>query len=334
MACPAPARLAAAASGADVLATEHAALCTECASSIAAQRDLAAHARATLRPPAPLSDARRRALAAEVMAHADSDDMVGASAADVPSVRRNILIAVGALAAAALVLVVIEQRGPRAFAPTIELAAFEPTQPITEHQTAALDPAPADERRPAELVSRGADFVREQRDWADVITLRSGELAIDARNREPVTVIAGDTRVRIAKARVTVVARNSVIVTTHVFAGSAELTRGSHRQVLSTGEIWTPPSQPAEPTSPTASLDAFRTGWKALHAERYADAIAAFDRATDPVVLEDATFWAAIACERAGKPDEAARRLRSFIERFPASPRLDTARAALARVRP
>ncbi len=327
MACPAPARLAAAASGADAAGIAHAADCPHCATNIAEQRDLVAHARAALPPPAPLSDARRRALAAEVMAHADA-------ASPAVDARPRILVAVGALAVAALALVVIEPHGPRDTAPELDVASIEPTQPITEQQTAALDPAPADERRPAELVSRGADFVREQRDWADVITLRSGELAIDARDREPVTVIAGDTSVRIAKARVTVVARNNVIVTTHVFAGSAELTRGSRRQILSTGEIWTPPRQPAEPTSPTASLDAFRTGWKALHAERYADAIAAFDRATDPVVLEDATFWAAIACERAGKPDEAARRLRSFIERFPASPRLDTARAALARVRP
>lgn len=327
MACPAPARLAAAASGDDAGVLAHAAACAHCATSIAEQRDLVAQARAALPAPAPLTDARRRALAAEVMAHADA----------VPppvDARPRILVAVGALAIAALALIIIQQRGPRATAPAIDIASLEPTQPMTDEQTAVLDPAPADERRPAELAARGADFVREQRDWADVITLRSGELSVDARDREPVTVVAGDTRVRIARARVTVVARNSVIVTAHVFAGSAEITRGTQRHLIATGEIWTPPPPPPEPTSPTASLDAFRRGWKALHAERYADAIAAFDRATDPVVLEDATFWAAIACERAGNPGDAAKRLRAFIERFPASPRLDAARTALARVRP
>jgi TolA-binding protein len=61
---------------------------------------------------------------------------------------------------------------------------------------------------------------------------------------------------------------------------------------------------------------------------------AAFDRANDPVVVEEAMFWAAIASERAGNLDEAARRLRTFVERFPSSPWLEAARAAIARVAP
>jgi hypothetical protein len=40
MACPAPARLAAAASGEDAFATAHAADCTRCATTIAEQREL------------------------------------------------------------------------------------------------------------------------------------------------------------------------------------------------------------------------------------------------------------------------------------------------------
>ena len=53
---------------------------------------------------------------------------------------------------------------------------------------------------------------------------------------------------------------------------------------------------------------------------------------TDPVVAEDAAFWAAIATERAGDSDGAATRLRTFLDRFPASPRAEAARAALERV--
>lgn len=73
---------------------------------------------------------------------------------------------------------------------------------------------------------------------------------------------------------------------------------------------------------------AFRRGWEALRAQRYADAIAAFDKATDPVVAEDAAFWSAIAAQRGGDLDDARKRFDSFLSRFPASPRADAARRA------
>ena len=73
---------------------------------------------------------------------------------------------------------------------------------------------------------------------------------------------------------------------------------------------------------------AFRAGWEALRAARYADAIAAFDRATDPAVAEDASFWAAIAAQRAGQADDARKRLDLFLATFPDSPRAEDARRA------
>ena len=73
---------------------------------------------------------------------------------------------------------------------------------------------------------------------------------------------------------------------------------------------------------------AFRAGWEALREARYADAIAAFDRATDPAVAEDAAFWAAIAAQRAGQADDARKRLDLFLATFPDSPRADSARRA------
>ena len=121
-----------------------------------------------------------------------------------------------------------------------------------------------------------------------------------------------------------------MIVATHVFAGTAELTRPGHRDVLEAGEEWVAPAT-VQPT-PRASLDAFRIGWEALRDKRYADAIEALDRASDPVVAEDAVFWAAIACERAGDLPAATARLQAFIAHFPDSPRLDAAHAALERV--
>jgi hypothetical protein len=73
---------------------------------------------------------------------------------------------------------------------------------------------------------------------------------------------------------------------------------------------------------------AFRRGWEALRAQQYAGAIAAFDRATDPAVAEDAAFWSAIAAQRSGDLDDARKRLDSFLSRFPSSPRADDARRA------
>ena len=81
-----------------------------------------------------------------------------------------------------------------------------------------------------------------------------------------------------------------------------------------------------------ASLAAFRDGWEALRAGRNAAAIAAFDRATDPVVAEDATYWAAIAAQRADDRDDALRRLRAFLDRFPRSPRADYAASMISRM--
>jgi TolA-binding protein len=75
-------------------------------------------------------------------------------------------------------------------------------------------------------------------------------------------------------------------------------------------------------------VEAFRVGWEALREARYADAIAAFDRATDPAVAEDAAFWAAIAAARAGQPDDARKRLDLFLATFPDSPRAESARRA------
>jgi len=78
---------------------------------------------------------------------------------------------------------------------------------------------------------------------------------------------------------------------------------------------------------------AFRAGWEALRARRYDDAISAFDRATDPAVAEDAAFWAAIAAQRAGRSDDARKRLDAFLAEFPDSPRAESARRARESVR-
>jgi hypothetical protein len=84
----------------------------------------------------------------------------------------------------------------------------------------------------------------------------------------------------------------------------------------------------------TLEPSAFERGWIALREARYADAITAFDRATDAAVAEDAAYWAAIASARAGDRRDAARRLSAFVATFPASARLGEARALLVRLAP
>jgi TolA-binding protein len=209
-------------------------------------------------------------------------------------------------------VLLLGSRHQRAHAPVVAMPAEEPLA------VEVLDRATVpDDRAPETELGDGRDH--------DVLELRDGELAIDTRAHKPVTVVAGGTRVTIAKSRATVVARGGVIVTAQVFAGTAEISEGGHRRVVEAGEVWTP--SPA-----VTALDSFRTGYEAMRAGHFTDAIAAFDQATDPVVIEDAQFWAAISCERAGQREEAERRLRAFIAAFPSSPRLEDARAAIDRV--
>ena len=116
--------------------------------------------------------------------------------------------------------------------------------------------------------------------------------------------------------------------TTRVFAGSQLRTRDGEvtrdQVTLEPGPIV---ARVIEPT-------AFVRGWTALREARFADAIAAFDQVNDLAVTEDAAYWAAIASARAGNRSDAARRLSSFIAKFPASARLAEARALLGRLAP
>ena len=321
MSCPDPAQLAAAASGEDVAVIEHTRECLRCRAVLIEQRELIAAARRLARPA--LRPERRARLAAEVMAASDFET---------PRWRGERVMAVTAsiVAAAAIVTLVLAARRPAGQAPPPpELATLD--EPATKSARRVHEvPVAAPQR--AAIIGKGAVFARVQRGDEDVVTLRDGEVSIDATDREPVTVVAGDTRVMIVASRAKVIARQGVIVTTHVFAGNAQVTTNGRSQVIDAGDVWMRPEPKPAATAPTEAMAAFRQGWEQLRGKRHADAIAAFDRATDPVVAEDATFWAAIATERAGDLDGAATRLRAFLDRFPQSPRAEAARAALVRV--
>jgi TolA-binding protein len=184
-------------------------------------------------------------------------------------------------------------------------------------------------------------FARDTTARRDLVTLREGKLAIDAMRARPVQVVAGTTRVVIAGARASVLARNGVIDSVTVFAGSVEVSVGDRRRVIAAGVVWERDAGDAlpgdKPPTDEAPLRAFREGWTALRAGKHADAIAAFDRAValdrapDPIVAEDAAYWAAVTSERLGNRADAAKRFKDFLARFPHSPRAAGAKAALAR---
>jgi hypothetical protein len=323
--CPGQPRIAAAAAGEDPAVIDHARDCLSCRALLRDQLLVVDAARMLARPR--LRPDRRAALAAEVMAQSDVEAH--------PPWRgeRVMAAAAGAVAAAAVITIVLASGIEASDPPSAPQVASIDEPAIKTVARAQIDPVAAPSR--ASLIARGADYARVQRGNQDVVTLRDGELSVDATGSNPVTIVAGDTRVMIASSRAKVVARGGVIVTTHVFAGTAQVTTsGGRLQVIDAGDVWMRPPEPTLAAEPIAidSLAAFRLGWEELRAHHHAEAIAAFDRATDPVVAEDAAFWAAIASERAGDLEGAAARLRVFLDRFDASPRAEAARAALERV--
>jgi Flp pilus assembly protein TadD len=179
----------------------------------------------------------------------------------------------------------------------------------------------------ATIAARGAEFTRDELHGRDTVQLGDGTLAIDARNRAPVTVVIGDNSFAIANGRAEVVASGSSVVAVVVSAGAVEQTSGAAHATIAAGATWAPPP------GPKTSLAAFRAGWQALHDGRNADALRAFELATDPVVVEDASFWSAVALDRAGSTSAARSRYEAFLTRFPDSTRAEAARAALARLR-
>lgn len=356
MSCPSRHRLTAASAGEDVAAEIHALSCPRCSAELDAMTALVALAR---RAPAPTLSADRRArIRAAAMAAAD--------AAPLARARRFAVrpwIASIAIAAAAAVLLAVTVRGKRddavpsrviatsASPGSPGIAASPSTSPPSTSPPSAPPPgAPHPDVAPPAAVQATASDTSQPphapvaaspvpalpaplprlQAAREIPPLANGTATIDARNAAPVRVVTDDTKVNIASSKVEVSSRGGVVTMVRVFAGSAQIDYSGKRQVVVAGDVWVRPAEPAATAS--ASLHAFEQGWAALRAGQYADAISAFDRARDPVVAEDAAFWAAIASSRAGDRASAARRLRDFTMRFPASMRADAARQALARL--
>ncbi len=324
MKCLTPAHLAMAAEQAEGDRDEdpHLATCLACRRAVHEQRELRALVRRAPAPPLPR--ARREAIGAEVLSQSYA-----------VSERRTLLarggMAGAILSAAAAVALALwpASRGPRPTVARVDLAMAEPVS--LDVRGVAAETAPAALPRAPALVRPGrtAEFTRLTVEDHEVLALRSGALTIDARNARDVEITLRGTTVRVDEAKICVVAHRGVIETVTVFAGSVEVTARGKLTVVEAGMVWVP-----DAVGPTTALREFRVGWAALRDGDLAAATAAFDRARDPVVAEDAVYWAAVAVERAGDRPEAARRFAGFLDLFPRSPHAETAAVALARLTP
>lgn len=289
--------------------------CLECRRELEHQRGIRDALRAL---PAPrLGDERRRALKAETLA------AVGQQVTALP-MRRWIAGGVAAAAiAAAAAAALLALRAPRATS-----AAFAPVadgEPIARlDRRVARDDQPPARGAPILSASPGAVLSDAPGEMRDVLALADGSVEVDTRGARDVDVRVGRTVVRVVDASVRIRAHDHAIVSVQVVVGSARVIGPDQQLTLQRDTVWT-----AQPPATATALSAFRDAWVALRTGRDRDAIALFDRATDPSVAEEASYWAAVAAMRAGDAADAKQRFSDFLARFPSSPYADKARAAL-----
>ncbi len=256
-----------------------------------------------------LASANRRDLGAELLAmaaHRPPKRALGWK-------RVTVASATAMAIAAALTLVASwpEVAEPSAAIAPLPVAIEEPA--LRVHSVAPLDPPPA-LPPPQITASGGAKLAHRVGDHRDVLTLLDGRVDIDARASRTVDVRVGDSVVQIENAAVKIHARNRAIVSVQVVVGTARITSPEQRVTLQVDAVWFP-----GPSSKARSLAAFRDGWLALRAGHEREAMDLFDRVTDPIFLEEATYWAAIAARRSGDATLANERLAAFIRKFPRS---------------
>jgi hypothetical protein len=330
--CPSPSRIAAAASGEDETVLAHVANCIRCELLLDDQREVRALTANMSRsaPRIALSRSRREQLGAEVLAAVDQ--LPGPRRAN--PARTAVVASAAAAAAIAVVLGISQTASPPAVAPVVVYTP-EPVanlDQVTQHEALVPSTEP-EERQPPLEAARGrraqlagdAEFAERTTPDRDVVELHSGELTVDALDTRPVEIVTQRTAVTIRNAKVAVIARQGVIHTVTVIAGSAEVITDGHHELISAGTIW------ERDAARDDALAAFRAGWTAKRQGRGRDAIAAFDRATHAVVAEDAAYWAAVESERAGTAD-ARDRYRAFLVRFPGSVRASSVERALDRL--
>lgn len=306
-ACPDPERLAAAASGEDPVARAHAEACRACAALYDEQLAVSDLADRWLAPPLPA--AHRRALGDAILA------------APVPARRTArpwaiAAVALASAAAAALVIVWSPTSAPETTpAPVAPIARVDHAVLLAPRPAPVVAP-PASPSAAVAGIGRARYTARRTGDHLTV-ALADGEVALVAPPVEPIALATADGQVTLRDGRALVRARRGVIAEVAVFAGSAEIVAPGGRAAIVTGEVWRAPVREAPAIA--RGVTAFRDGWLAFRAGRWTDAAAAFDRATDPAVREDAAFWAAVAHQRAGDRARARARFAAFLAAFPQS---------------
>jgi TolA-binding protein len=287
------------------LADSHVESCAACQQRIERERGIAALVRGL--PSRPQSARRRRELGFALVA----------AAQDLPRRRRDLPMTYAAslLAVAAAVALLVSASSPRLLAPKLDTAltetvALESSTVVTD-DPAPPEPAPSPPRVDA---SAGAVFTHVAGDAQDSIVLVDGTLQLDTREAHLVEVRVGATRVRVDNASVVVTARARRILSVQVVVGSARIDSPQQRVTLQHDSLWIP-----SPSASQRSMAIYRDGWIALRAGRNHEAMALFDRVTDPVAQEDAMYWAAIAAQRSGETALARKRIADFLARFPRS---------------
>lgn len=278
----------------------HLAECLSCRRQLASDRATRTALRAL--PVPALGEARRKELAAELLAIAQHP---------VQPRRRTAAFALSAGALAAAAALWIRPPTLEEVAVSVQLSSSEP---IATGTSSVMHLEAPPQLQAPQIEGSGATF-RHVTGERDVIALYEGAIELDTRATRDADVTIGDAVVRVNDAAVKIRARGRTIVSVQVVVGSAQITVDGKQLTIQRDAMWL-----AGPSAKQQSLAAFRDGWMALRAGHHREAMEMFDRVTDPIVIEEATYWAAIAAQRSGDAELARVRLDGFLRRFPSSP--------------
>ncbi len=254
--------------------------------------------------PAPRMTAAHRAeMAAELLARV--------SLAPPAPRRGRVLIATLTALAASLAVALAWPRSVESTSATLAMPSPE-SPSLRSSNVAALEEPPL-VAAPKLEASGGAVLSRRVGVDRDVLSLSDGVIELDTRTARNVDVRVGDAVIRVDDAAVKITARQRAIVSVQVIVGAARITSADQHVVLQRDSLWMPGPSPKQ-----QSMSTFKDAWLALRAGRNHEAVELFDRVTDPVAIEEATYWAAVAAKRAGDAD-ASDRLARFLEKFPDS---------------
>ena len=205
-----------------------------------------------------------------------------------------------------------------------------------------------------------AQFAFEHSQPDEIVRLHEGSIVVDVDPLHPgerFRVVVGDGEIEVRGTSFKVVAIGDRLRSVEVLRGLVSVRpQGADPVLLGPKESWKVPiadrirlsvskkrafhpsaidrpPQAASEIPPSPSEIAFADGWKALRAQHFSDAAAAFERASanagDLPLVEDAWFWRAVCEARIPRKAAAKSSLAGFIDRFPHSSRMGEVSAML-----